>query len=313
MVSLKSPPTINPIEPSRVRELWRKLVVENPMTIEITRFRRHFLEGGRGKSVNSMILVVAIIAYAGLLLVIANVSGDFPPVGLIFIQTGVFALLAPAIAYSSIAGERERRSWDLLLAAPITHAQIVMGKFLACLAGLATAFGLFLVPTLFTALTYRGISSGSYYDYVSPQAQGALPGWRALIEQELVSITFGMAVIAFTLFFSARCRRSLMALGVTLTSLFLGLLAIPSLLMAVGENDGRDLLLTFHPMFAINRIEEYQQSWTARSFDPLGPSWYGVPQILLNLGITAMFLFWAHKTVNFADGDKKFIPVKPSA
>src|SRR5438067_2544501 len=128
---------------SKLSALWRTLVMENPMAIEVNRFRRRFLEGGRGKTVNTMILVVAIVAYAALLLVIANMSGDFPPVALIFLQTGVFTLLTPAMMYGSISGERERRSWDLLLVAPITHAQIVVGKFLAALAGIGVAFVLF--------------------------------------------------------------------------------------------------------------------------------------------------------------------------
>jgi ABC-type transport system involved in multi-copper enzyme maturation permease subunit len=298
--------------------LWRTLVVENPMAIEVSRFKRRFLEGGRGKTVNTMILVVAIVAYAALLLVIANMSGDFPPVALIFLQTGVFTLLAPALMYSSISGEREKRSWDLLLVAPISHAQIIVGKFLAALAGLAVGLALFLLPTLFTALTYKG--DYSTYAY-GGQTTGVVSGTMALICEELISITFGIVAAAITLFFSARCRRSLMALGITLTLMFLGLIAFPMLFSMLSYgNFSNELINLSNPVMAISRIEELRHvaensysTYGSSSYDGLSPIWYGIPQAIFYLMFTVLFIVWALKTVNFADGEKKFIPRKPHA
>jgi len=289
---------------------WRELVIENPMAIEINRFRRRFLEGGRGKSVNTMVLVVAILAYASLLLVIANMSGDFPPVVLIYMQTALFALISPALMYSAISGEREKRSWDLLLVAPITHAQIVVGKFLAALAGITVTFVLFLLPTLFTAITYKGD-----YSYGSGSI-GTVSGTYALIAEEAISLTFGICVAALTLLFSARCKRSLMALGVVLTLNFLALIAFPSLfaMMSNSSSSGEFLFLA-HPIFAIMRLDQlshYRGSYYS-SFDSLDGIWYGLPQTLLYLAFTAVFIVWAVKTVNFADGEKKFIPRKINA
>lgn len=292
-----------------VSELWRSLVWENPMAIEVSRFRRKFLESGRGKTVNSMVLVVAIIAYAAMLLVVANLSGDLPPVALIMVQTGVFALIGPAIMFGAIAGERERRSWDLLLAAPISHAQIVMGKFMAGLAALGGIFALFLVPTLFTLKTYEPLSS-----------EGPVSmGW-AFIDQELISLAFGVCVLALTLFFSARCRRSLMALGITLTTLFLGLIAMPGLasVLAGGHSNAADLTFLFHPFMAILQIEGLRSSFSGsdvffQSHDYSETVWWGTPQVIAYLAFAALFVVWALKTVNFADGEKKFIPKRPDA
>jgi ABC-type transport system involved in multi-copper enzyme maturation permease subunit len=299
--------------PSNSSRLWRELVVENPMIIEVSRFRRRFLEGGRGKSVNTTILVLAIVAYAALLLVIANLSGDFPPVALIFLQTGVFCFLGPALTFGSIAGERERRSWDLLLVAPISHAQIVFGKFMAAAAGILGATVLFLLPTLFTALTYKG-DWNSY----NGQSDNVISGSYALIGQEIISITFALMITAMALLFSARCRRGLMALGIVLGALFIGLIAFPMILAIMTSGTGMaDLVNLTHPFMAINRLEELRHASAnyggVDDYHMFGGLWYGLVQGLLYLGITGVFLTWAIKTVTFADGEKKFMPRKINA
>lgn len=289
---------------------FNEYVIENPMTIEVSRFRRRFLESGRGKSVNTMILVVAIIAYAAMLLVIANMSGDLPAVAIIHLQTAVFCLIGPAIMFGAIAGEREKRSWDLLLAAPITHAQIVVGKFLAGLMALMTTFVLFLIPALFTLITYRG----RYERYSYAEGPGAL---SIFFQQEMVSLSFGICVLAMTLLFSARCRRALMALGVSLVSLFVVLLVIPLLsAVLVGPSAGADLLVLFHPFVTIDKLEAILGQYTSVTSDDwamMHGGWYGYPQIALYLIFATIFVVWTYKTVNFADGEKKFIPRTPSA
>ena len=300
---------------SKLAQHWRTLVVENPMIIEVSRFRRRFLEGGRGKSVNTTILVLAIIAYAALLLVIANLSGDFPPVALIFLQTGVFCFLAPALTFGSIAGEREKRSWDLLLCAPISHAQIVCGKFIAAAAGIAGGLILFLLPTMFTALTYKGD-----WNAYSAQPEDVVSGSYALIGQEVVSVTFALMIAAMTLLFSSRCRRGLMALGIVLGVLFIGLIAMPMLLEIMLSGSGvSDLINVIHPFFAINRLEELRHSSATsiyrgvNDFQLFGGLWFGFTQGFIYLGMTAVFLTWATKTITFADGDKRFINRKKNA
>jgi ABC-type transport system involved in multi-copper enzyme maturation permease subunit len=288
---------------------WRELVTENPMTIEISRFRRRFLEGGRGKTVNTMVMIVAILAYMSLLLVIATMSGTFPPVGLIYLQTGLFAIISPALMFSAISGEREKRSWDLLLVAPISNGQIIVGKFLAALAGIFVALILLLLPTIFTALTYRGA-----FNYGGPVSDSAtIGGTQAFIMEELISVTYAMFVAAMTLFFSARCRRSLMALGIVLGINFCGLIAFPALYAGLSRG-AMDFVSLVHPIFAIGRLEELQQYSGYRSGDDwLGAEWYGLPQIAIYLAFTIFFIVWAWKTVNFADSEKKFMPRKTHA
>ena len=48
-------------------------------------------------------------------MLVVNARGDLPPIALILFQTMLFCFFGPAMLHGAIAGERERRSWDLLL------------------------------------------------------------------------------------------------------------------------------------------------------------------------------------------------------
>lgn len=301
---------------SKASKAWRQLISENPMTSEIGRFRRRFLEGGRGRGLNTAIVVLALIAYAAMLLVISSLSGQLAPSVLILVQTATFTLLAPALAYNSIAGEREKRSWDLLLAAPVTHAQIIAGKFFAALSGILATFVLFIFPTIFTAVTYREEDG-----FVSSNL-GAHPifsPWNALVREELISLTFAIGLVALTILFSARCRRSLMSLGIVITAVFFGLVAVPAFVSALPSwygNTGFDTIIAyFHPFIAIYQVDQIRHGLSDGevSLNTYGPAMFGYAQALLYLFLTATSLAWAGKTINFADGEKKFIPKKPDA
>src|SRR3954464_6373605 len=95
--------------------LWQTLVGENPMLIEVRRYRRRLFGGGRPNGVNIAVLTLGAVCYVGLLLIVGNGNGSIPPIVIIFIQTFIFSLAAPAFLNSAIAGEREKRTWDLLL------------------------------------------------------------------------------------------------------------------------------------------------------------------------------------------------------
>src|SRR3954454_16619655 len=64
------------------------------------------------------------------------------PAGKLFFATvtalelGLICLLAPALTADLIAGERERRTLDLLLVTPLSRRQIVVGKLIAALGSL---------------------------------------------------------------------------------------------------------------------------------------------------------------------------------
>lgn len=268
------------------------LVRENPMRIEIARFRRRFLGFG-GSGLNNAILALILLCYTALVMLVVSVRGDMPPVALIVFQTGLFCFFGPAMLHSSIAGERERRSWDLLLVAPISKAQIVAGKFMGAMAALGLGAAAMALPTGLAAIAYH---KTSLYD---------------LLLAEGVSLSFCMLVCAWTIFLSARAKRPFMALGATIGTLALALMVFPLLMVSLMGSDqlSNEMLLYLNPFPVLTTMSESGQSSSLYGSSPLIPTaLYGVPHILVYLGLSLLFLVYAEKTLHFADNEVKFIP-----
>ena len=281
-----------------IDRLWRDLIAENPMTIEITRVRRKFFSITSNRGTNSAVLVLVIIGYAIITLSVFGAKGGLPPSPLVMLQTAAFCFLGPAAMHGTIAGERERRSWDLLLVAPITHAQIVVGKFLGAAVAVGGAALAGLVPIGLAAILYDSspfIARRTTLNYIN------------LLQSEAVSVSFGLLVCALTILFSARVRRPLAALGTTYGILAVCLIAIPSLLTAELKMDSAaaSTILYGHPFFAQSQLMAETYSTAEQS---LPSQYYGLPHVLLYLGLTVVMLTWATKTLIFAENDVKFIP-----
>jgi ABC-type transport system involved in multi-copper enzyme maturation permease subunit len=278
---------------SEERSLWNDLVAQNPMLIEIKRFRRKFFTFG-GNPASSAILALALVCYVGLIMVVLSGKGEIPPVALVMFQTMVLGLLAPAMLYGAIAGERERRSWDLLLVAPISKAQIVVGKFIGAMAGIGLTIGLCLLPVLMAAVTYRRTN------------------WHDLFLSELVSASFALLVCALTLLLSARVRRGFMALGAALGTLAVWLAVVPLLLSTlVGSGPGTmELMMLLHPFMALGMILSHgeRSMYSSAENEYVSASLWGYPQTLAYLVLTVVLVVWAAKTLVFAENDIRFMP-----
>jgi len=280
---------------SKLVHLWKDLVQENPMLIEIHRFRRRYLTFSGGNTLNSAILAIVLVSYAGLILVVFSGKGNFPPLGIVMFQAVLITIFAPGMLHGAIAGERERRSWELLLVAPISNAQIVFGKFLGALAALGVAFGFLFVPIMFAAVTYLNTN------------------WADLFQGELVSITFAVAICAFTLLISARVRRPFVALGVTLGSLAMILIVIPGMLSSlVGNISGaiEDEIWLLNPIYVLAKLLDHRRYDYGGAYDRGGLSnhVWGWPQIGVYLALSAVLLRWGVLTLKFAENDVKFLP-----
>jgi ABC-type transport system involved in multi-copper enzyme maturation permease subunit len=267
---------------------WTDLVTANPMLIEIIRFRRKFFSFSGPNSANTAMLGIIAVCYVGLNFLVLSGEGGIPPMALVMLQTGLFTLFCPAMLHGAIAGERERRSWDLLLVAPITKAQIVAGKFIGALAALGLAATLFGIPIVLSAILYEETN------------------WYDLLLQEIVSLSFAVLVGALTILFSARVKRGFMALGATIGMLMFGLIVAPAILAALLHDDQftMPLLMYLHPFITIAMIDSRRSHWN----EMIPPSLYGWPQMLVYLGLTVVFVSWAIQTLYFAENEVKFLP-----
>src|SRR5437868_1944057 len=127
---------------------FRELVIDNPLIIEFKRSVRRFFGVSKHSSVNAVVLVISCLLYGLLLLVTISNRSGMSPLIIIWVQTFIFCFVIPANLHGAIAGERERRSWDFLLVAPISNLQIVVGKLLSGLATVGTTVVLMLPPIL---------------------------------------------------------------------------------------------------------------------------------------------------------------------
>jgi len=274
------------------RKNWDNLVVHNPMLIEIQRFRRRFLSFSGHNAMNSAVLALTLVCYAGLVLVVISGRGEIPPVAIVIFQTALFTFFAPGMLHGAIAGERERRSWDLLLVAPVSKAQIVAGKFIGALTALGTGAALFFLPVIISAAMYRHTN------------------WYNLFLAEMVSLSFTLAVCAFTILISARVKRPFMALGATLGTLSMALLVLPMLIgvMIAGAGTGfQDATLVFHPFYVLAQIYSMDSNSYYAEQIMSKPLW-GWPQIITYTAVGAILVVWSAKTLNFAENEVKFLP-----
>ena len=69
----------------------------------------------------------------------------------------VFLFLVPALTMRSLAEERQQRTVELLLSYPLTPAQVVLGKYLACV----TIAALAILPTLLYYYTVYEVAAGA--------------------------------------------------------------------------------------------------------------------------------------------------------
>jgi ABC-type transport system involved in multi-copper enzyme maturation permease subunit len=224
---------------------WSELVTQNPMLIEIPRFRRRMLSGRDGGG-NRAVLVLILVFYLLILVTILRFSKDIDPVWIIEFQTGLFTLLLPVMSAGAIAGEREHRTWDILLTAPVTKAQIVVGKFIAILAG----YGIFLAACGLMVVSCM---------IANPNARVGLT-----LSAELLSVTFAMMLIALSLYISARSRTTFAAIGACVGFVFVVYGAAPIFIGSLFQRAGADFLELTYPFVAMYKLADTTDSkWDA--------------------------------------------------
>lgn len=125
-----------------MRQLASTLFFRNPMAVEMKRVAKRLTNFRRaGASVG-----LGLVVYVLIVVVVWSNRTALSPIHVVLAQTIFFGLMIPSLMYGAISGERERRSWDLLLVAPVTKAQVVVGKFMGAVAALAIGAVMFLVP-----------------------------------------------------------------------------------------------------------------------------------------------------------------------
>ena len=257
----------------------RELTIENPLLIEFRRSVRRFFGVSKHSAVNAMVLVISCLLYGLLLLITIANRTAMSPVAIVFLQTFLFCFLIPANLHGAIAGERERRSWDLLLASPISNLQIVVGKMLSGLAAVGTTALLMLPPLI---ISFAGDSEASLVK---------------VIQAQMVSIGFAIALAAITMFISARSKRTYAAQLTTYAVLIVGLIVYWVFVEVATGGQGRQTLLFLHPFYAISAVWGYENNASSLMYN-------GLFHFLIFTAIAAVLLVVTVETLQIADGDE---------
>jgi len=212
------------------------LIFRNPMLIEAKRFARRFFGVSRQSGANTTLLVIAALLYALLLLVVIASRGALNSIVIIYFQTALLIFIAPIVTHASIAGEREKRSWDFLIVAPISKPQIAIGKFMSGLIVTGTVFLLMLGPTL---IAYNGLEDHPL----------------ATLNCELVSLSFVVGLQAVTLYLSASNNKAFTVLIFSYALLLCFFVIWPLLVSNIDPDKSNQSMLVFlNPFYGISNI-----------------------------------------------------------
>ena len=209
--------------------MLKEIFSANPLLIDFRRSVRRFFGFGRQGKLSIAVATISALIY-GLVLLIAWTTREYVSPNAYVICLGVLlCLVVPAAVHGAIAGERERRSWDFLMVAPISNTQIVAGKFMSGV-GLIGLMSLLFFPMM-------GISFLSDED----ASIGKLFGMLA------VTLSYGVFLAAFSLFVSSRSKRAFAANLSIYAMQFAGLIVYPMLVMLLSQGQSETWAFFLHP------------------------------------------------------------------
>lgn len=264
------------MKPVRLHESTTEtLITGNPMMAEVGRNLKKMagynLPAPARKA--GLYTLGAIYAFC-LVLIILYRGGPIADVA-IYLQTLGFCLIVPSVTHNAIVGERERRSWDMLLVAPVTPMQIVVAKYA-------------------TGVTTLGLAVAAILPAAFIGAIGSNHSLTSLLAAEAVSLSFGICLNAFALAVSARAKRALHAQ----TAIFgtaSGLLLFWPMIISILAPANTGLLLTLNllnPFMLLAHLLNTNAFGASSPFD-----WLTGWQIGFYLLASLYFLRSAHRNV----------------
>ncbi len=205
----------------------KMLFVTNPMLVEIQREKNKALAAHNWRGGQLAARVLLGLVYLSILALLLRYIEDVEPVILMYVLLAMLTIMVPAALYGTIAGEREKRSLDLLLVAPVTAGQIVVGKFgrgFVSMIAITVAIGL----PAFVVEVVRQIDPPYYY-------QAERNGFLGFFISLAFCITAGLAVGGLTMWISSKTRTASAAILSTVGAIFLLLAVTPAIALTMEQ------------------------------------------------------------------------------
>jgi ABC-type transport system involved in multi-copper enzyme maturation permease subunit len=241
------------------------------------------------------------------MLLVTTTEGAIRPEPIGFLVFIAFQLIPIAVLYRAISGERENRSWDFLLVAPLISSQIVIGKLLLAMSAM---LGAWLLGTFLALASYLS-SIFIYQGHLSTQVTDSefmLPRYFLIT---LVGFPLGLFNAAVTLFLSARTKRAF----ATLATSGIILSFIHFILILISDPSSTDW---FQRMFTplniyatLTQLNNYGESSLRGFVNEEKHLWFA--PLITCLVASTILLYWATVTLRFPDQEKPFKPSKKNA
>lgn len=291
-----------------VRGTFKDLFRRNPFLKSGLKGKARVMRAMTGAKAGTMIVVLACIP---ILLIVSGIhisggTGSPPSTTFLFCAGAVLQYLAiPPLFYNSVAGERERGSWELLRVAPVSTVQILVGKF-------AAGF-LVLLPWCIFFMGSAVISLLGTSD-AGPDPTGvAAELFVQFIAATSVLASQGLLVAALAMFLSCRMKRPFSALMATYGILAILTMLVPYVLSLSPAWEKFELVLysyflPFTQFIVISYREDYA-GFGQESYVHLHWIIYSLVHFAVALGL----LFWSSLTLEFPDTNPKFLPKRKDA
>lgn len=269
---------------------WRELVMDNPMMAEFYRRGRRFALSRNNQQNIIFAILGVVLVYVVCLMMFVQMS-FLTATGVATAKFPLLLLVVPVAVHATVAGEREKLTWDALCSAPLTDAQIVAGKFVSSVAVVALVELVFL-PVQLAAWTVRQ-SADRWVDLVS------------MVRMDGYCMAVGLALGCVTFLLSARSKRPFTTLGASIGLVAAGLTFGGVTLAGNPEDMARKAgwllvsLLNHYVHLAAIISPQGSDNWVEKAtsgipFAPeIGAAFY------VSVGLAA--LFFATKTLHHAD------------
>lgn len=250
-------------------------------------------------------VVTAVAAIAIWQLMYNSYNASFDPsemvnvyIGLTILQLALVLLMTPSFTASSISGERERQTLDLLLVTKMSPFSIVIGKFLSGLSIIVLM--IFATMPIFALIMYFGGTSGIYmlavtaYMLLICGAFGAIAMFFSTVfRKTVISMVFtyivigvlvGVTIVVYAIACSVYGSYYQAALPVSLRVVLLALNPAVGLISIICQQTGNNLM---------SQILDYNNYW-GQTYQPITistPMW--VINAVALIIIIALFLLFA--------------------
>lgn len=229
---------------------WRTLVADNPLLrLLLSGSARTFTRTGLKSTATAVWLVAGVIVSLAALAAYyaAYLAWQF----LLLPLLAIVILIPLAVLHSSIAGEREKRSIEVLLVAPLSSAQIVVAKLSKAV-----------LPVAVSIVTFVPIAAAIELGHIGKpfafQPPSAVPVWLTFTLSMLLVVSSAAFSAGVTMFVSSRSRTTAAALIGSLFVLLTWIVGSPILAGAVSGFSGTSgmdsVIMLANPFFTLGRL-----------------------------------------------------------